>query len=191
MHWLPTMRPLMWALSSKTVDIRTLFRNLHLWIRWRWQESCYRDCSRFKLDTVAKALDISLENHHRAVDDAAATAEIFVKFVKMLKDRGIHTLKELNQYGSTNKDAIKKLPTYHAIILAQNTVGRYNLYQLVSMSHLEYFARRPRIPKSEFNKLREGLIIGSACEAGELYRAILDNQPPETIARLAEFYDYL
>ncbi len=146
--------------------------------------------SRFKLDTVAKALDISLENHHRAVDDAAATAEIFVKFVKMLKDRGIHTLKELNQYGSTNKDAIKKLPTYHAIILAQNTVGRYNLYQLVSMSHLEYFARRPRIPKSEFNKLREGLIIGSACEAGELYRAILDNQPPETIARLAEFYDY-
>ncbi len=146
--------------------------------------------SRFKLDTVAKALDISLENHHRAVDDAAATAEIFVKFVKMLKDRGIHTLKELNQYGSTNKDAIKKLPTYHAIILAQNTVGRYNLYQLVSMSHLEYFARRPRIPKSEFNKHREGLIIGSACEAGELYRAILDNQPPETIARLAEFYDY-
>ena len=135
-------------------------------------------------------MNISLENHHRAVDDAAATAEIFVKFVKMLKDRGIHTLKELNQYGSTNKDAIKKLPTYHAIILAQNTVGRYNLYQLVSMSHLEYFARRPRIPKSEFNKHREGLIIGSACEAGELYRAILDNQPPETIARLAEFYDY-
>lgn len=146
--------------------------------------------SRFKLDTVAKALNISLENHHRAVDDAAATAEIFVKFIQMLKDQKITNLKGINQFGNMNPNAIRKLPTYHAIILAQNVTGRFNLYKLISMSHLTYYARRPRIPKSEFNKHREGLIIGSACEAGELYQALLNNKSDAFIARLAEFYDY-
>ena len=139
---------------------------------------------------MAKALDISLENHHRAVDDAGATAEIFVKFVQMLKDRNITTLKEMNQFGDMNPNAIRKLPTHHIIILAKNNIGRYNLYQLVSASHLTYFARRPRIPKSLLNQYREGLIIGSACEAGELYQAILNHKSPEAIARLADFYDY-
>lgn len=147
--------------------------------------------SKYKLNIVAKALNISLENHHRAVDDAAATAEIFVKFIEMLKERKIDTLKGVNQFGSMNPDAIKKMPTYHAIILAKNDIGRVNLYRLISLSHLTYYARRPRIPKSEFNRHREGLIIGSACEAGELYQAILNNRSEEAIARLVDFYDYL
>ena len=147
--------------------------------------------AKYKLNIVAKALGISLENHHRAVDDAGATAEIFVKFVEMLKERDITTLAEVNRFGDTNQDAIKKMPTYHAIILAKNDVGRVNLYRLISKSHLNYYARRPRIPKSEFLRHREGLIIGSACEAGELYSAIIDNKPEEAIARLVNFYDYL
>ena len=147
--------------------------------------------SKYKLNIVAKALNISLENHHRAVDDAGATAEIFVKFVEMLKEREITTLKGVNAFGATNPDAVKKMPTYHAIILAKNDVGRVNLYRLISLSHLTYYARRPRIPKSEFNRYREGLLIGSACEAGELYQAVLNNKSDETIARLVEFYDYL
>ena len=147
--------------------------------------------SKYKLNIVAKALNISLENHHRAVDDAAATAEIYVKFIEMLKERGMTTLKEVNAFGDMNPDAIKKMPTYHAIILAKNEVGRVNLYTLVSLSHLKYFSRRPRIPKSEFNKYREGLILGSACEAGELYRALLDGKSEETIAKIVDYYDYL
>ncbi len=146
--------------------------------------------SKYKLNVVAKALDISLENHHRAVDDAGATAEIFVKFVQMLKERGITTLKGMNQFGDTNPNAIRKMPTYHIIILAKNDIGRYNMYQLISASHLTYFARRPRIPKSLLNEHREGLVIGSACEAGELYRAIVEKKSPQVIAKLADFYDY-
>ena len=135
--------------------------------------------NRFKLDTVAKALNISLENHHRAVDDAGCTAEIFVKFVQMLKERELTTLAKVNEFGDLNPDSIKKLPTYHVIILARNDIGRVNLYQLVSASHLVYYNRRPRIPKSVLNEHREGLIVGSACEAGE------------TIAKIVDFYDYL
>ncbi len=147
--------------------------------------------NRFKLDTVAKALNVSLENHHRAVDDAGCTAEIFVKFVQMLKDRDIRDLTAVNQMGSMSADTIKKLPTYHVIILAKNEIGRVNLYRLVSWSHLDYYAKRPRIPKSVLQKYREGLIIGSACEAGELYQALVRSAPEEEIARLVNFYDYL
>ncbi len=146
--------------------------------------------SKYKLNIVAKALGISLENHHRAVDDAGATAEIFVKFVQMLKEENVTTLKEMNRFGDMNVNAIRKLPTHHIIILVKNDIGRFNLYKLISKSHLTYYARRPRIPKSELNKHREGLVIGSACEAGELYQAILNKKSPEAIARLAEFYDY-
>ena len=146
---------------------------------------------RFKLDTVAKALKISLENHHRAVDDAECTAHIFVKFIEMLKERHIETLNDLNSLGATSVDTVKKLPTHHAIILAQNEVGRINLYRLVSESHLTYYAKRPRIPKSLYLKYKEGLCIGSACEAGELYQAILNGRPQEEIARLVNFYYYL
>ncbi len=147
--------------------------------------------NRFKLDTVAKAVGVSLENHHRAVDDAGATAEIFVEFVKMLRERDVETLDQLNALSDMTPETIKKLPAYHVIILAKNDVGRINLYRLVSASHLDYFARRPRIPKSLLQKYREGLIIGSACEAGELYQALLRGAPDSEIARLVRFYDYL
>lgn len=147
--------------------------------------------SKFKLNVVAGALHISLENHHRAVDDAYATAEIFVRFIEMLKERNVKTLAKLNQFGAQSKDMVKKLPSYHVIILAKNQTGRVNLYRLISKSHLEYFARRPRIPKSELSVHREGLIIGSACEAGELYQAILNEKSEERIAKIVNFYDYL
>ncbi len=148
--------------------------------------------SKHTLDTVAKALNISLENHHRAVDDAGATAEIFVRFIEMLREQGVKTLTRLNHFGTQNsKDIVKKLRSYHVIILAKNQVGRVNLYRLISKSHLDYFARQPRIPKSELSKYREGLIVGSACEAGELYQALLNEKSEEQIARIVNFYDYL
>ena len=147
--------------------------------------------NRFKLDTVAKAVGVSLDHHHRAVDDAACTAEIFVRFVEMLKERDIYDVDALNQQGNVSVNTIKKLPTYHAIILARNETGRINLYKLVSQSHLKYYRRRPRVPKSLFLEHRDGLLIGSACEAGELYQAILRNAPEPEIARLVNFYDYL
>ena len=147
--------------------------------------------NRYKLDTVAKALNVSLENHHRAVDDAGATAEIFAAFVKMLADRGVEDVDQLNAMSQMSADMIKKMPTYHVILLADSDEGRVNLYRLVSFSHLDYFARRPRIPKSVLQKYRKGLIIGSACEAGELYQALLRGASDEAIARLVDFYDYL
>ena len=147
--------------------------------------------NRFKLDTVAKALGVSLENHHRAVDDAGCTAEIFVKFIEMLRERGMSTLDEVNAMGTSSVQNVQKMPTYHAIILATCDQGRTNLYKLISLAHIKYYHRRPRIPKSEFIRYRDGLLIGSACEAGELYRAILNGRPEEEISRLGNFYDYL
>ena len=143
------------------------------------------------LDAVAKTLGVSLENHHRAVDDAEATAEIFVKFIPMLKENGADTLAKVNAMGDSSPEIVKRLPSYHAIILAENNIGRENLYTLVSESHLTYYSKRPRVPKSLLMKHREGLILGSACEAGELYRAILEGKPDSEIARLVNFYDYL
>ena len=147
--------------------------------------------SKYTLDAVAKTLGISLENHHRAVDDAECTAEIFVKFIEMLKKDNILDLASLNELGKSSVEAIRKLHSYHIIILAKNQTGRINLYRLVSESHLTYFHKRPLIPKSLIQKYREGLIIGSACEAGELFRALLDGQSDEQIARIVRFYDYL
>ena len=147
--------------------------------------------NRFKLNTIAKALNISLENHHRAVDDAACTAEIFTKFVEMLRERGIETMENLEQMESYTEESIRKLPSYHAIMLAQNDIGRVNMYRLVSDSHIKYYNRRPKIPKSEFMKYREGILLGSACEAGELYRTLLRGSTQEEVARIVQFYDYL
>ena len=143
------------------------------------------------LDAVAKTLGVSLENHHRAVDDAGATAEIFVKFIPMLEQRNCRTLSDVNHLGDSSPDIVKRLFPYHAILLAKNDVGRVNLYRLVSESHLTYFHKTPRIPKSLLMKHREGLILGSACEAGELYRALLDEKSDAEIARIVNFYDYL
>ena len=145
----------------------------------------------YKLDTVVEAMGCTLANHHRAVDDAGATADVFVRFLERFKKKNIRDLDELNTYSAMSVDAIKKLKTYHIILLAKNEIGRINLYRLVSLSHLDYYARRPRIPKSVLAKYREGLILGSACEAGELFRAVVDERPEEEIARIVDFYDYL
>ena len=158
------------------------------------KKNCQRldiPCKPTIVDTVAKALGVSLENHHRAVDDAGCTAEIFVKFIEMLRERGMSTLDEVNAMGTSSVQNVQKMPTYHAIILATCDQGRTNLYKLISLAHIKYYHRRPRIPKSEFIRYRDGLLIGSACEAGELYRAILNGRPEEEISRLVNFYDYL
>ena len=147
--------------------------------------------ARYTLDNVAKVLKISLVNHHRAVEDAEATAEIFGKMIQVLEKKGIVDLDALYERTHSAPEIIKKKPSYHAILLAKNEVGRVNLYRLVSMAHMDYFARRPRIPKSQLMKWREGLILGSACEAGELYRALLDDADDERIEELVNFYDYL
>ena len=150
--------------------------------------------ARYTLDNICKELKISLEHHHRAVDDAEATAEIFVRFIEMFNEKGITTLSGVNDFGNSEEERINKIKksrTNHIILLAANEVGRINLYRLVSMSNMKYYHLRPRIPKSELIKHREGLIIGSACEAGELYEKILDQRSEDEIRRTAEFYDYL
>lgn len=147
--------------------------------------------NRFKLDTVAKHLKIKLDNHHRAVDDAACTALIFQRFIEMLQKRGIDDLTALNEQGKASADTIRKLPSHHAIILARNETGRVNLYRLISQSHLNYYNRQPKLPKTLYKKYSDGLMIGSACEAGELYQAILRGESDEEITRLTQFYDYL
>lgn len=147
--------------------------------------------NRYKLDTVAKALGVSLQNHHRAVDDARCTSDIFMKFIEMLKERDAITLDAVNELAKSSTDNIKKMPTHHAIILIKNEIGRINLYKLISYSHIDYFNHQPRIPKSVYLKYSEGLMIGSACEAGELYQAIIGGRNEKEIARLVRFYDYL
>ena len=145
---------------------------------------------KYKLNNVAKALGIALDHHHRAVDDAECTALIFLKLCKILEERGIDNLDDVNKEGKQSKNLINKLPAHHAIILVKDLVGRVNLYKLISISHIETFAKKPRILKSDYLKYCEGLMIGSACEAGELYQAILHGRPQQEVVRLAEFYDY-
>ena len=145
----------------------------------------------YRLETVAKKLEIPLDNHHRAVDDAACTAQIFLELQKLLKEREIHTLKEVNEAAVIDAETVKKLPTYHAVILVKNETGRVNLYRLISLSHIEYFHMRPRIPKSVYKQYSEGLIISPACESGELYQAMLRGASDQELADIAAFYDYL
>lgn len=150
----------------------------------------FPELKRFKLNVIAKHLGISLENHHRAVDDAEATGEILLKCFKMLKEREIFNLGDLNREFLSNID-IKKQPMYHLIILVENHIGLKNLYKLVSSSNLDYFFKRPRMPKSLIMKHREGLIIGAACEAGQLYREMLSGKSDDELKEILNFYDYL
>ena len=143
------------------------------------------------LDAVAKRLEIDLGHHHRAVDDAECTALIYLKFMDMLKGMGIEDFEGLNRYAEEGFEVIRGLRATHCIILAKNNIGRINLYRLVSMSHLDYFSGKPKIPKSMLNKYREGLIVGSACCAGELYEALVEKRGDEQIAHIVNFYDYL
>ena len=147
--------------------------------------------ARFNLDAVCKAENLVNEHHHRAVDDAEVTAKIFMKFIDKLENENIYTLTELNAHSKPGPEQIKKMRTNHCIVLAKNDLGRINLYRLVSESHVKYYSRFPRVPKSLLEEYREGLIIGSACEAGELYGAIIDGRDDSEIIRIANFYDYL
>lgn len=147
--------------------------------------------AKYKLDYLAKVLEVSLDNHHRAVDDAECTALIFLKLCALLSDKDIYRLADIQNLSEANPDFIKKQRTYHVIILIKNETGRVNLYKLISYAHIDYFSKRPRIPKSLLQKYREGLIIGSACEAGELYSGILRGYSEEELKRIVDFYDYL
>ncbi|MBQ8194604.1 MAG: PolC-type DNA polymerase III [Oscillospiraceae bacterium] len=143
-----------------------------------------------KLDIVAKEYKLGDFNHHRAIDDAKMLAAIYQRLIADAgKGRTLEKLGDLNSILG-NVD-VKKLPTYHMIILVKNKAGLKNLYKLVSFSNLNYFYKKPRVPLSELKKHREGLIIGSACEAGELFRAILDGKPESQIEEIASIYDYL
>ena len=135
----------------------------------------FPDYKKYKLGKIAENLGIKVEVAHRALDDVDTTVKVFRVMLDMLKERGAKKVDDIDEVSSTEeskKDAYKKLKTYHAIILAQNYIGLRNLYKLVSLSHLHYFYRKPRILKSLYQKYSEGLILGSACEAGELYQAI-------------------
>ena len=149
--------------------------------------------NKYKLDIVAKALKLPNFNHHRAADDANICGLIMVKFLRMLEEQGIHDLQSVNLKlaKKRSKGVIFARRPYHILLFAKNQVGLRNLYHLISNSNLEYFKKSPRIPKSDLMELREGLIIGSACEAGELFQAILDGKNDEELNRIASFYDFL
>ena len=150
------------------------------------------ELSKYKLDVVCRHLNLPDFNHHRASDDAAMVGYMLVPFIRMLRDRGVHTLQQVNPAlaKSNSLGKAKRMPK-HLVVLAKNQTGLRNLYKLISLSHLEYFKRFPIMPKSEINANREGLILGSACEAGELYQAIIRGKDWEELRRIASWYDYL
>lgn len=156
----------------------------------RLAKDLFPDYKKYKLGKIAENLGIKVEVAHRALDDVDTTVKVLNVMLKMLKDKGIETLDDITKKIAGDAD-FKKLPTYHAIILATNYVGLKNLYKLVSISHLDYFYKKPRILKSMYKKYSEGLILGSACEAGELYQAIEMGKSDEEIEDIAKDYDYL
>jgi DNA polymerase-3 subunit alpha (Gram-positive type) len=147
------------------------------------------DFKSHRLNTVAKELGIELLHHHRAVDDARCAAHIFLKALEKTGDRNFSELVELNSL--VKESGVEHLRTHHITILVKTQTGIKNLYKLISDSHVQYFHRHPRIPRSELTKLRDGLLIGSACESGEFYQAILDGAAEEKLMDIANFYDYL
>jgi len=150
----------------------------------------FTDFKKHKLGIIAENLGIEVEVAHRALDDVLTIINLFNKMIEKLKEMEVTTINDIDEV--CNKDIdIKKLFTYHAIILTQTQEGLKNLYKLISKSHLDYFYKKPRIPKSLYSEYSEGLIIGSACEAGELYRAIVEGKTDEEIEEIADFYDYL
>ena len=148
---------------------------------------------KYKLDIVAEHLQLPQFNHHRASDDAVPVAQMLTKFFPMLEERGVTRLQQINNEMLKLRPLGSKSNRFpkHIILLAKNKAGLKNLYQLISLSNLKYFKRVPIIPKSELIAHREGLIISSACEAGELFRAVADHKDWEELKRIASFYDYL
>ena len=156
----------------------------------RLSKMLFPDFKKYKLGIIAEKLGIKVEVAHRALDDVDTTVKVLNVMLDMLKKQGIKTLEDIDKNNAGKAD-YKKLQTYHAIILAKNYVGLRNLYKLVSYSHLNYFYKKPRILKSLYKKYSEGLILGSACEAGELYRAIVAGKTDEELEAIASDYDYL
>ncbi|NLK63131.1 MAG: PolC-type DNA polymerase III [Fusobacteria bacterium] len=153
-----------------------------------WSRNILKDLKKHNLKAVSEYLQVDLVGHHRAVHDAKATAEIFMKLVNQLIRDNIYKLTEIDDAFENN---IKQSRPLHIILLAQNLVGLKNLYEIISTSHIDYFHRTPRIPKSYLKTKREGLIIGSACESGELIQAYLKGKSDNEIKDIAKFYDYL
>ncbi len=153
----------------------------------------FPDFKKYKLGAIASRLEIEVLVAHRALDDVDTTVKVFNVMLEKLRKKEIKTLDEINEVFDLKKDPdlYKKLTTFHAIILTKNYVGLKNLYKLVSYSHVKYFYRKPRILKSLYKQFSEGLILGSACEAGELYRAILEGKSDSEIEQIANDYDYL
>ena len=154
----------------------------------------FPDFKKYKLGIIADKLGITVDVAHRALDDVKTTVQVFNVMMNMLKEKGAKTVDDIDKVlvsDELKKEAYKKLPSYHAIILAKDYVGLKNLYKLVSISHLHYFYKKPRILKSLYKKYSEGLMLGSACEQGELYRAIVAGKDEEEIENIARDYDYL
>ena len=150
------------------------------------------DLGKYKLDIVAEHLKLPAFNHHRASDDAATVAYMLPPFFQMMEKMGLHKLSDINPYmPRLRKGGKARRQPKHLIVLAKNQTGLRNLYKLISLAHLEHFKRVPIMPKSLINENREGLIIGSACEAGELFRAVVDGKDWEELKRIASWYDYL
>ena len=156
----------------------------------RLAKDLFPDFKKYKLGIIADKLGITVEVAHRALDDVDTTVKVFNVMIKMLKEKGAKKIEDIDTLESGKAD-FRKLQTYHAIILAKNYVGLRNLYKLISYSHLHYFYKKPRILKSMYKKYSEGLILGSACESGELYRAIVAGKADEEIEAIANDYDYL
>ncbi len=156
----------------------------------RLAKDLFLDYKKYKLGIIAEKLGIKVEVAHRALDDVITLVKVFKVMLDMLKEKGAKTVNDIDKLEEGKAD-FKKLPSYHAIILAKNYVGLKNLYKLVSFSHIDYFYKKPRILKSLYKKYSEGLILGSACEAGELYRAIVAGKSEEEVEQIAKDYDYL
>lgn len=156
----------------------------------RLAKDLFPDYKKYKLGIIADNLGIKVDVAHRALDDVITLVKVFKVMIEMLKQKGAKTVEDIDKLEAGQAD-LKKLPTYHAIILAKNYVGLKNLYKLVSFSHLDYFYKKPKIPKSLYKKYSEGLLIGSACEQGEIYRAIVAGKSDEEVEQIAKDYDYL
>ena len=147
------------------------------------------DLKKYKLDTIAKSFNINMGSHHRAFDDARTCGQIFFKLRDLLIKMQVKSIGQINS--QFVRADYTKANTYHAILLVKNQEGMKNLYKIISESHLNYFYKRPRVPRRILSGFREGLIVGSACEAGELFAAVVDGKSHDDLLRIAEFYDYL